>query len=370
MKEMLERQNDLKDQAEKIVNTAKTENRAVTEEEKNSFDNIMKEIDDIENTIEMEEKVNNMEKKEIKVEDTLTVEAKEAKIFENYIRGAVTNTGEMTKGNNGEVIPTTIADRIIKKVYEISPILQRSTRYNVKGKLEIPVAGDGLTVAYKDEFTELTSSTSDFSAVELDGFLAGALSLISNSLINNADFDIVTFVVNAMAESVARFIEKELINGTANKVEGLSGITQKVTAASATAITADEIVKLYDSIKSSYKANAIFLMHPETLTALRLLKGTDQHYLLNDDISSPFGYRLLGAPVYVSDNMPKMTAGKNAVVYGDLSCLATNFHENINIQVLREKFATQHATGVVAWVEFDGKVADVQGLAALTMKSA
>lgn len=369
MKEMIEKQNDLKNKAEEIVNTAKSENRAVTEEEKSNFDSIMKEINDIENTLKMEEEINNMEVKEIKVDDKVSVEAKEAKMFENYIRGVVTNEGEMTKGNNGAVIPVTIADRIVKKVYEISPVLERSTRYNVKGKLEIPVAGEGLAVAYKDEFTELTSSTSNFTAVELDGYLAGALSLVSNSLINNAQFDIVSFVVDAMAESIARFVEKELIQGTENKVEGLSGITQTVETASATAITADEVVKLYDSVKSAYKANAMFLMHPETLTALRLLKGTDQHYLLNDDISAPFGYRLLGAPVYVSDNMPKMAAGKNAIVYGDLRCLATNFHENINIQVLREHFATQHATGVVAWVEFDGKVADVQGLAALQMKA-
>lgn len=369
MKEMLEKQNDLKNQAEEIVNTAKAENRAVTDEEKNNFDSIMDEIKAIENTIEMEEKVNNMETKEVKVEETVSVENREVKAFENYVRGVVTNEGEMTKGNNGAVIPVSIADRIIKKVYEISPILERSTRYNVKGKLEIPVAGEGLNVAYKDEFTALTSTKADFTAVELDGFLAGALSLVSNSLINNAEFDIVTFVIDAMAESVARFIEKELINGTSGKVAGLSGITQTITTASATAITADEVVKLYDSVKSAYKANALFIVHPETLTALRLLKGTDEHYLLNDDLSSPFGYRLLGAPVYVSDNAPKMEAGKKAVIFGDLSCLATNFHEDINVQVLREAFATQHATGVVAWVEFDGKVADAQGLAALVMKA-
>lgn len=370
MKEMIEKQNDLKNKAEEILNVAKSENRAVTDEEKADFDGIMKEINDIENTLKMEEEINNMEVKEIKTEENVSVEAKEAKMFENYIRGVVTNSGEMTPGNNGAVIPTTIADRIIRRVYEISPVLEKSTRYNVKGKLEIPVAGNGLTVAYKDEFSELTSSTSNFTAVELTGYLAGALSLVSNSLINNAQFDIVSFVVEVMAESVAKFIENELINGTANKVAGLSGITQTVTTASSTAITADEVVKLYDSIKSAYKANAMFLMNPSTLTALRLLKGQDGHYLLNDDISAPYGYRLLGAPVYISDNMPQIAAGNKAIIYGDLKCLATNFHENIDIQVLREHFATQHATGVVAWVEFDGKVADTQGLAALTMKTA
>ena len=65
----------------------------------------------------------------------------EEKAFANYIRGVV-NTRDtaynMTLTDNGAVIPTTIANRIIKKVYDISPILERSTKYNVKGKLELP----------------------------------------------------------------------------------------------------------------------------------------------------------------------------------------------------------------------------------------
>ena len=40
----------------------------------------------------------------------------------------------------------------------------------------------------------------------------------------------------------------------------------------------------------------------------------------------------------------------------------------MEVQVLREKFATQHAIGVVAWMEFDAKVENAQKLAKLTVK--
>ena len=108
-------------------------------------------------------------------------------------------------------------------------------------------------------------------------------------------------------------------------------------------------------------------MSSATRTALRLLKGKDGNYLLNDDISSPFGTTLLGKPVYVSDNMPEIATGKTAIYYGDMAGLATKFSEDINIQVLREKYADEHATGVVGWFEFDAKVEDAQKIARLVM---
>ena len=41
MKNLIEQENDLKEKAEKILNTAKEEDRVVTEEEKKEFDSIM-----------------------------------------------------------------------------------------------------------------------------------------------------------------------------------------------------------------------------------------------------------------------------------------------------------------------------------------
>ena len=73
--------------------------------------------------------------------------------------------------------------------------------------------------------------------------------------------------------------------------------------------------------------------------------------------------------MYLSDNMPKLAAGASAVLYGDYSGLSVNLREDISIQVLREKYATQHAIGVVAWFEFDSKVTDNQKLAVLKMKA-
>jgi len=384
-----EKRNDLITRSESIVNTAKAEKRELTDDEMQELAEIRDDVkkikealgldDDFREMAETEAKPDNEPKEDTEVADeSRACEEQEkramddVKMFEAYIRGTVNErANNMTKTDNGAVIPQTIADKIIKKVYDICPILERSTKYNVKGTLTVPYYDEdttALTVAYQTEFSPIASNVGQFtSQITLTGFLAGALAKISRSLINNAQFNIVDHVIDIMAEHIARFIEGELLNGTEDKVDGLSTLTNVVTAESASAITADEVVKLHDAIKDRYQSNAIWIMSPATRTALRLLKDEMGRYLLQDDISLPFGTSLLGKPVYVSDNMPEIATGKRVIFYGDMKGLATKFSESINVEVLREKYADEHAVGVIGWFEFDAKVEDAQKIATLKM---
>ena len=377
-KELMEKKNDLITRAEEVLNNAKNEKRELTEAEAEELaeirDNVRRIIKSLGITrdfseIEAEEGQKGVEE-EVKTEE----EKNEERAFEEYIRGTITNerannlTPAATSG--GVLIPTTIANRIIRKVYDICPILERSTKYNVKGKLEIPYYDESTTsinVAYATEFVDLSSNVGAFTNIELTGYLAGALSLISRSLINNSQFDIVGFIVNRMAYDISRFIEGELLNGTSDKVEGLSGLTNTKTTASQSAITSNELIELQAQVKDVFQPEAIWIMSPDKRTALRELKENMGRYLLQDDISLPFGKSLLGKPVYVTDNMSDIAAGKTVIYYGDMRGLATKFNEDINIEVLREKYATQHAYGVVGWLEFDSKVQDNQMIAGLVM---
>lgn len=387
-KELREKRNELMDKYEEVLNTAKMETRELTEAEAEELAEIRDNVRKIVATLKADDDFKELEEMEVKEDKTPTeeeetvedkqkvIEEQETRAFEAYIRGEINERGgELTPASTsaGAIIPTTIVNYIIKKVYDICPILDRSQKFNVKGTLEVPYYpydSNNITVAYKSEFSALTSSSGKFATVELKGFLAGALTKISRSLINNAQFDIVGFVVDEMAYQIARFIEGELLNGTQDYVEGLSGLTNGITSASTSAISADEVIQLHDSIKDQFQNNAIWIMSPKTRTALRTLKSTTGYYLLNDDISSPFGSTLLGKPVYVSDNMPDIGAGNVAIYYGDMKGLATKFSEEINIEVLRERYADEHAIGVIGWLEFDAKVIDEQQIAKLTIKSA
>ena len=386
-----EKKNDLITRAETVLNTAKAEKRELTDAEAQELAEIKDDVRRIKETLKMDDDFREMldaEKKpdaEPKEDVNVSVEEKdreckekraldEEKMFEAYIRGTLNErANNMTKGDNGAVIPQTIADKIIRKVYDICPVLEKSTKYNVKGTLTIPYYDESetaITVGYQTEFSAITSAVGQFTSnVTLTGFLAGALAKVSRSLINNSQFNIVDHVVDLMAEHIARFIEGELLNGTEDKVAGLSTLTNVVTAEASNAITADEVIKLHDAIKDRYQQNAIWIMSTQTRTALRLLKDSMGRYMLQDDISLPFGTSLLGKPVYVSDNMPEIGAGNTAIYYGDFKGLATKFSENINIQVLREKYADEHADGIIGWFEFDAQVEDAQKLAKLVMAS-
>ena len=375
LKKLLEKRNKKVEELQSIVDKAKEETRAMTKEEKDKFDTLEQEIKDLDATIEAEKRARDYEIKDNDKQDEKAEERAEAeeRAFANYIRGVVEERADvnLAVGNNGAVIPTSIANKIIKKVYDICPIYQLATRYNVGGTLTIPYYGENtpkIEMAYATEFTDLESKSGKFDSIELKGFLAGALTKISKSLINNSQFDIVSFVINAMAEAIGRWIEKELLNGSNdNKIAGLSTVTQKVTAAKATAITADELIDLQEAVPDTYQANAIWIMNKATRTAIRKLKDGDGTYLLNKDATSKWGYTLFGKDVYTSENMPTMAASNTAIYYGDMSGLAVKLSEDVSIEVLREKFATQHAVGVVGWIEIDSKVENAQKIAKLVM---
>lgn len=399
-KGMIEKKNDLITRAEEIVNAADAEKRELTEDEAMELAEIRDDVKKIKEKLMMMDEIDAGREKErkpaeakpegdpeVEVEmEQRAIAQRDEEAFENYIRGVVSNTRagdpiNLTETAGGAMIPKTIARRIIEEVYNICPILERSTKYNTKGELVIPYYDEdttAITVGFAQEFVELSSSVGTFTGITLKDYLAGALTLVSRSLINNSDINLTDFVVRRMALNISRFLENVLLNGgvvsgagTLNEVKvlGLSTATVGVTTAAATAITADDLIDLQGSIKDIFQQNAIWIMHTNTRTALRKLKDEVGRYLLQDDISAAFGKTLLGKDVYVSDNMPEMEAGKIAIYYGDMRGLATKFSEDMNIQILREKYATMHAIGVVGWVDFDSQIENQQAIAALKMGS-
>lgn len=382
IKAMNEKRADLQARMEELVATAETETRAMNEAEIAEFDKIENEIRSIDSTIERAEKTAKMESRtsDAVVEDRA---ADEERAFVDYVMGRVsemrTSEQNMSYANNGAIIPTTIANRIIKSVKEHCPIFAGATMYAVKGTLKIPVWGPktvegtehNINVAYGADFSELTADSGAFTSVDLGGYLAGALTLIGRTLETNGVFDVTAFIVNEMGEKIAHFLEKELLNGTENKATGALSTTNTLLAGSTTAITFDNLIALQAKVPTVYQPGCCWTMAPETFTAIKELKDGSGKYILNmDPANTAFPYTILGKPVYLSAYMPAIGSANKAILYGDYKGLAVNMRENISIEVLREKYATQHALGVVSWFEFDSKVQNNQMLAALVMSVA
>lgn len=378
IKGLIEKRNKAIERMEEIEKNVETEERAFSEEENTEFVNLEKEVQNLTNTInKIKELDGNKDKEKIPAdagaENKKEQEENEQRAFANYIRGVVEERAEtnLTKTDNGAVIPTSIANRIISKVHDICPIFEKSDRYNIKGTLDLPYydeTNSSIEVKYATEGEAVEGSSGKFASIQLTGYLASALTKISKSLVNNSEFDIVTYVVDKMAEAISLFIEKELLNGTDGKIEGLSKLTNIVNAENTDKLVSDDLIDLDDGVKDIYKKNAFYIMSKKTRTAIRKLKDGNGRYLLQDDINSSFGSTLLGKDVYVSENMPEIGSGKIVIYFGDFSGLATKMPNEIELEILREKYSDQHLIGVNAWLELDSKVEDSQKIAGLKMK--
>lgn len=381
-----EKQTEMSDLVEKV----KLEERAMTEEENSAFDELEKEIEAINSTIEKINKSRKLteenkekgatemkeENKEKIEEEKRELEKRDLENFGKYIRNEYLEERDESgfkKGANGVIIPTTIANKIITTAHNESPILQQVTTYNTKGKLSIPVYGaddngDDITVTYAEDFKELTSKAGKFKSVDLEDYLIGALAKIGNSLINNTDIDLANHVIRILGDYIRRFLEKELLIGTAGKIEGCKTI-KHIQKVSTPVITYDDLVKLKNKVIQAFRKGAIFVMSQDTLTAIELIKDGDGRPVFNSNTNDEFEGRILGYPVYVSDAMEGLEQNKTPIIFGNFKGLGFKKSKELEIQVLREVFATQHATGIVAWIEADSKIENYQALAALKVEA-
>ena len=379
LKTLNEQRASYRKQLEDMLVSIKTESRAFTDEENKSFRDIENKIRLVDETIAAEKRARGITEESEPVSTTDGRAEQEDRAFADFIMGAATElrAGEQnfTKSNNSAIMPVTIASRIIETVKDICPILAGAERYSVKGKLSIPVYGKAnsthdIAAAYQTEFAEMTADAGKFTTVDLEGWLIGALTLIGMSVENNSQFSVTEFVIRHMAEEIAAFLAKEGLTGSGtNAIQGALNSSNGLTAAAAAAVTADELIALQCKVKQRFQKDACWTMAPDTFLAIKRLKDSNGRYLLQDNIASDFPYVYLGKPVYLDDNMPSLAAGNKAILYGSYSGMSFNFRENLSIQVLREKYVTQHAIGVCGFCEVDGKITDNQRLAVLTMKA-
>lgn len=380
MNKLTEKRNTIYAQAQQLVQKAESEERAFTEEERTSYQGMVAEIRSLDEQLHADQEIRSLALNKSKP-DTADAAELETRAFEAFIRGTETRDASpvnMTYGANGAVIPDTIMNKVIDRVKEISPLFAMATRYAVKGDITIPkidrTSGD-ITVAFSAEFSSLTANGFKFGSVTLSGHLAAALVLISKQLINNSQIDVVSVVIQKLAENIAAFIENFLLNGDSSISDsGLKGSVDTVnnvkTVASVAALGSDDLIDVQDKIPDAYQTNACWIMSPSVRTKIRKLKDGQGNYLLIADYAKGSGYTLLGKPVYITDNLPTATGASSGDIiayYGDFSGLAVKTGEQAEIQLLVEKYAEQHALGINTWFELDARVENTQKIAALAL---
>ncbi|NKF05298.1 phage major capsid protein [Clostridium gasigenes] len=375
LKELMEKREAKVEEMEVILGAAKVEVRAFSEDETSKLEVLKTEIKAIDGSIKIEKECRAMKMKkavETKVEErgveVMETRAIDEKAFLGFVRG---EERALDVAANGSIIPASISNRIIEQVKELSPIYAMATIYNVGGDLLFPSYDEStaaVKAVYVDDLAELTESNGKFVTVKLSNFIVGCLAKVSKSLMNRTDFDLVSFIVGKVAKAIAEFLEKELIQGTTGKMRGLASTTNIVTSAVVGKIDSDDLIELQMTVPEVYQSGAVFIMNKSTLKTLRKVKDSTGNYLLNKDATMAFGWELFGKPVYTSESVDLIATGKNAIFYGDMSGLVVKLAQNVEIQVLMEKYATQHAVGVVGYVECDSAIIENQKIAVLKVK--
>jgi HK97 family phage major capsid protein len=168
-------------------------------------------------------------------------------------------------------------------------------------------------------------------------------------------FDIEKYLLNTFARRFGRAEEAVFLNGTGiDQPTGLlsdSGAEVGVTAESSSAMTYDEMVKLYFSLKAEYRPHAIFLMHDDMAMALRTLKDSAGNLLWNAQNDTIFS-----KPVITSPTMPTASAGTKPIAFGDLSYYWVIERQPLAIRCLQERYLLQGQIGFTAYERLDGKL--------------
>ena len=239
---------------------------------------------------------------------------------------------------------------------------------------KIPVAAAHTVAKWTAENAAYTESNPTFDQKSIDAYKLTDLIKISTELLEDSMFELEDYIAKEFAYAFGIAEEQAFCVGTGSgQPTGLftdKGAEIGVTAASSTAITADEIINLIYSLRAPYRKNAKFLMNDSTVSALRKLKDSNGQYLWQPSVQAGQPDRLLGYEIYTSPYVPTIAAGAYTIAFGDFHNYWIADRTGRTVQRLNELYSTTGQVGFVGTERVDGKIILPEGIQLLQMKKA
>jgi HK97 family phage major capsid protein len=264
----------------------------------------------------------------------LTVEDELRALGRGEVRSVVVpaERRDLTKGTataGGNTVPTSFFGQVWEHMIESSAILQAgATVLNTASgeSLEIPVTTAHSSGALITEGSSLTESDPAFAKRTLGAYKYGLSIQVSSELVADTGFDLLGYLARQAGRAVGNALGTDLITGNASsKPSGIvqtasTGVTGATTAASGT-FTADELIDLYHSVISPYRASTscAWIMRDATLARVRKLKDTTNQYLWQPSMQLGAPDMLLGKPIYSDPNVAAVATSAKSVIFGDIS---------------------------------------------------
>ena len=261
---------------------------------------------------------------------------------------------EGVDANGGYLVPTEFEKFIVDTLKEENVMRRLCKVITTDNERKIPVAATHSTAAWTAENAAYTESNPTFAQKTIDAYKLT---------------DLVKVFAYAFGAAEEQAFCVGIGTGQPTGLFTTNGGTVGVTAASATAVTTDEVISLIYALKAPYRKNAKFLMNDATVSALRKLKDSNGQYLWQPSLQAGQPDRLLGYEIYTSPYAPTLAAGALSIAFGDFQSYWIADRTGRTVQRLNELYSTNGQVGFVATERVDGKIILPEGIQLLKMKA-
>ena len=295
---------------------------------------------------------------------------------QKVVRPEVMNALQVgTDSEGGYLVPDEFEHTLVEALQEenifrkLAHIIQTAS-----GDRKIPVVASKGTASWVDEEGSITESDDSFGQVSIGAYKLGTLIKVSNELLNDSVFPLEGYISKEFARRIGVKEEDSFFNGDGDgKPVGIfhstGGAQVGVTAASTSAITADEIIDLFYSLGAPYRKKAVWVLNDATVKSIRKLKDGNGNYLWQPALTADTPDTLLGRPVYTSTSVPTIASGAKVIAFGDFSFYWIADRQGRIFKKLSELYATTDQTGFVATQRVDGKLILPEAIKVLQMKA-
>lgn len=260
------------------------------------------------------------------------------------------------------IIPETTANQIIKKMYEVAPILQKCKIFHVPGNFKFAVENVNDDAALHTENAAITPASDSLKSVALTGYEIVKLVKASRACSAMALSAFESYIVEVVAENIARKIEYYIFAGTGSaqpggvKIagKGASGAyadgTDQITVGASAALTEANVVALYGMLGDGYERNAVWCMRKATFFS-------DFFPLMNKSKNNLIEfangkYYIMGAEVYFTGSVPASEA-----YLGDFSYIIGNYSQDITVVKSEHSGLATNSIDFLGSCVFDSKPA-------------
>lgn len=264
-------------------------------------------------------------------------------------------------------IPESTANEIIKKMYEVAPILQRCKIFHVPGNFKFAVEGTNSDAALHTENGSITAASDSLGSVSLTGYEIVKLVKASRATVNMTINAFESYIVEIIAEAIARKIENYIFAGTgsnqpggvANGGNGSNGAytagTDQVTVAASANVTEADVTTLYGMLSSGYERNAVWAMSKATFFAyFYALMNKSKNNLIEFANGK---YYIMGCEVYFTGSLAMGVA-----YLGDFSYIVGNYSQDITVVKSEHSGLATNSVDYLGSCVFDSKA--IAGLGA------